>query len=109
MVEFIDRIVKEQGCGRANAVHFGCGTGLYSFLLTKVFEKLTAVDYCGRFIDAAIRVQSGGVVQYGEGRTAVLPQGAKPDNVKFVQVNVFLNVFLPVWMTVIIHIEVCRL
>ena len=87
MVEFIDSTVKEQGCRRTNAIQFGCGTGLSSFLLTKVFDKLTAVDFCGRFLDAALRVKDGGAVHYGEGRIATLPTGAKPDNVTFVQVS----------------------
>ncbi len=85
-MEFIDNTVKEQGFETANAIQFGCGTGLNSFLLTKVFDKLTAVDYCGRFIDAALRVQSGALVQYSEGRTATVPAGTMPEDVTFIQV-----------------------
>ena len=87
-MEFIDKTVKEQGCGTANAIQFGCGTGINSFLLTKVFDTLKAVDYCGRFIDAALRIQSGGLVQYREGKTATVPAGTKPENVTFIQVSV---------------------
>ena len=85
-MEFVNSVVKEQGTAQSSAIQFGCGTGHNSFLLTKVFDKVTAVDYCGRFLDAALKIQSGAPVHFGRGATAVVPEGAKPDNVVFKQV-----------------------
>ena len=85
-MEFLDSVVKEQGAAQHNLVHFGCGTGHNSFLLTKVFEKVTAIDYCGRFLDTALKIQSGTPVHFGRGATAVVPEETKPNNVVFKQV-----------------------
>ena len=85
-MEFVDSVVKEQGAAQNSAIQFGCGTGHSSFLLTKVFDKVTAVDYCGRFLDAALKIQSGTLVHFGRGVTAVTPEETKPNNVVFKQV-----------------------
>lgn len=82
----MDKVLLEQGCGRDAGIQFGCGTGRNSLLLGKLFDSLTAVDYCGRFLDAALKIQGGMCVQYGEGQTAVIPAGARPERVHFIQV-----------------------
>ena len=89
----MDTVVKEQGCGRDNIIHFGCGTGVNSFLLTKVFDKVTGVDYSGRFLDAAIAIQLGCPVEYKqmeEAVEAVIPDvvGIDVNRVVFKQVRV---------------------
>ena len=84
----MDTVVKEQGCGRHSVIHFGCGTGVNCFLLTKVFEKVTGVDYSGRFLDAAIAIQHGKPVQYGERKVAAIPEGTNSNKVLFKQVKV---------------------
>ena len=89
-VEFFHSMVKEQEVARHSLLLFGCGTGRNSFLLTKVFDKVTAVDYCGRFLDAALKIQSGTPVHFGRGVTAVTPEGTKPNNVVFKQVLVYV-------------------
>jgi len=84
----LDGVVKSHDTGKENAILFGCGTGHDSFLLTQLFDDVLAVDYCGRFLDAAMRIQSGQSLSYGDGRTAVMPAGTKPENIKFLQVSI---------------------
>ena len=85
----MDTVVKEQGCDRDSIIHFGCGTGVKSFLLTKVFEKVTGVHFSGRFLDAAIAIQRGCPVEFETMKEAVVPDiaGIDVDRVLFKQVK----------------------
>lgn len=49
---------------------------------------MVAVDYSGRFIDAAMAIQAGKRVEFGEGQVARLPadDGIDPARVTFKQV-----------------------
>lgn len=86
-VKLVGSVVEElDGC-KDSVIIFGCVAGLNSFLLTRLFQKVTGVDYSGRFLDAAIRIQSGECVKYGEGKAAALPQGSESSKVVFKQVR----------------------
>lgn len=45
------------------ATHLGCSLGRMVFDLTKIFNEVVGVDYCGRFLDTAMRLQTDGVVE----------------------------------------------
>jgi len=56
---------------------------------------VVGVDYCGRFVNTAMQIQNEGVVKFGNGKEAKIPDGIKAKNVNFVQVgchNVFYTV-----------------
>ena len=45
------------------------------------------MDFCGRFIDASMKIQRGKVLQYGSQQVAKLPSEADPSRVQFKQVH----------------------
>ena len=49
---------------------------------------MVGIDFCGRFLDAAVRLREGKVVQYGSGEVAKLPSESEPSRVQFKQVTV---------------------
>lgn len=49
--------------------------------------QVVGVDYCGRFVNTAMQVQNDGVVKFGAGKEAKLPDGVNAKNVNFVQVD----------------------
>eukprot|EP00731_Ephydatia_muelleri_P028971 Em0020g615a len=54
----IDNVIMKYDIKTASALVFGCGVGRSSFELSKQFNKVVGIDYCGRFIDAAKRIQT---------------------------------------------------
>ena len=56
--------------------------------LCVTYVQIVGVDFSGRFIDAAMNLQSGKTLSYGEGKVASLKslEGTKPDRVTFKQV-----------------------
>ena len=42
------------------ATHVGCSLGLVAFELTKNFDQVVGIDFCGRFLDVAINLQTTG-------------------------------------------------
>ena len=48
---------------------------------------MVGIDYCGRFIDTAMKIQEGKVVQYGSDQVAKLPSQTQPSRVQFKQVT----------------------
>ena len=63
---------------------------LYLYVLYCIIQ-VVGVDYCGRFIDAAMKIQGGKVVQYGSQQVARLPSEAQPSRVQFKQVSLSLK------------------
>ena len=51
-----------------------------------VLTQVVGIDFCGRFIDAAIKIQEGKVLPYGSQQVAKLPSEADPQRVQFKQV-----------------------
>ena len=51
---------------------------------------MVGIDFCGRFIDAAMKIQGGKVVQYGSQQVARLPSQALPSRVQLKQVYILL-------------------
>ena len=49
--------------------------------------QVVGIDYCGRFIDAAMKIQRGKVLQYGSQQVARLPSETRPSRVNFKQVQ----------------------
>ena len=78
---------------RTSALNFGCGPGISSFLLTQLFQKVVAVDYGARFIDAGMRLQEGKAIEYGglsQKKVAKTTdfEGVNPERVVFKQVYI---------------------
>ena len=62
----------------------------YFHLVANLFIQVVGVDYSGRFIDAALALQTGKKVTYGVGQVAslqVLEERVRPDAVTFKQVR----------------------
>lgn len=51
-------------CGTKSAAWFGAGSGHGPMLLSNTFTDILAVDYSGRFIDTALRLQRGEEVPF---------------------------------------------
>lgn len=77
----------------ARALDLGCAVGRSSFELSRTADEVVGVDFSQRFIDAAEAVRGGGKLDYAiretgnltSRATAVLPAGARPEVVRFVQ------------------------
>ena len=81
---------KEGGRG-GRVLDIGCAVGGAAFELSRSFDEVVGLDLSANFIDAAQLLQGGGSVDYfcrtqgdlGEPRVAILPEGARPDRVRF--------------------------
>ena len=51
--------------------------------------QVVGIDFCGRFIDAAMKIQEGKVLQFGSQQVAKLPSETEPSRVHFKQVCLF--------------------
>jgi 5-histidylcysteine sulfoxide synthase len=87
LVEKVEEAVGRYNGYTGSVVNFGCATGLTSFLLSTTFEKVVGIDFCGRFIDAAMRIQEGKVIHYDAHKVAKLPSQSNPAKVKFKQLT----------------------
>lgn len=92
-VHFPSRVVHEAvDRNYSSALDLGCAVGRSSFELTRFCDAVTGVDYSAGFIAAAQEMQNRGHLDYSiveEGasqglRTAQLPEGVRPDRVRFV-------------------------
>ncbi|KAL8572528.1 hypothetical protein ACOMHN_019567 [Nucella lapillus] len=77
-----------------SALLVGSATGRGSFELSKHFDKVLGVECCGRLIDAALRLQTGSTLPFGEGREATLDADMKPERIVFKQL-----MWLPIELT----------
>ena len=59
LLRLVERTVEKVNGAKTSALNFGCGPGISSFLLTRLFQKVVGVDHGGRFIDAGMRLQAG--------------------------------------------------
>ena len=59
--------------------------------------QVVGIDFCGRFIDAAMKIQGGKVVQYGSQQVARLPSQALPSRVQLKQVHVRIYIIIHVY------------
>ena len=60
---------------------------MYHDYLQVCFDgQVVGIDFCGRFIDAAMKIQGGKVLQCGSQQVAKLPSQADPSRVQFKQV-----------------------
>ena len=70
---------------------------------------MVGIDFCGRFIDAAMKIQGGKVVQYGSQQVARLPSQALPSRVQLKQVYILLYLVhhLLIYMRIIHNVRTC--
>lgn len=87
LVSYYESIINKYGCGKKSALHLGCGPGYTSLMLSKTFDSVVGVDYCGRFVNTAMQIQNEGDVKFGFGKEAKLPEGVRAKNVSFVQLT----------------------
>jgi len=84
-------LVGIDGDRRRSALDLGCAVGRSAFELSSEFDRVVAIDYSQRFIDAAEHLRKHGTLEYErceEGvltspLLAVLPDCAKPARVDF--------------------------
>ncbi|XP_066298440.1 uncharacterized protein [Branchiostoma lanceolatum] len=60
LADFCVEKANHYGCPLQNAVQLGCGTGGVGYQLAKTYKKVIGLDYCGRFLEAAIALQKTG-------------------------------------------------
>ena len=51
-----------------------------------MYVQVVGIDFCGRFIDAAMKIQGGKVLQCGSQQVAKLPSQTDPSRIQFKQV-----------------------
>lgn len=76
--------------GNQSLLWIGCGTGRGPVQLHNVFHEILAIDYGGRFIDTALKLQQGDQVEYTDSQgTQALAKfdGTGYDNVIFKQLT----------------------
>lgn len=74
-----------------NALDLGCAVGRSSFELSQTTEHVTGIDFSANFIAAANHLKTHGSIDYSlretgnqtQQATAILPDGARPDNCQF--------------------------
>ena len=50
---------------------------------------MVGIDFCGRFLDTAMKLHEGKVVQYGSmGEVAKMPSESHPSHIQFKQVSI---------------------
>ena len=57
-------------------------------MVMMMWLQVLGVECCGKLIDAALRLQTGATLAYGDGREATLDTDVHPERVIFKQVNV---------------------
>lgn len=62
LIESVNKILDEYPVEEKIATHLGCSTGRLVFDLTKRFDEVVGVDFCGKFLDIALKIQSQGEV-----------------------------------------------
>ncbi|CAF0779293.1 unnamed protein product [Brachionus calyciflorus] len=62
LVNTIDSILDENKIDRKIATHLGCSTGRLVYNLVDKFDEVIGVDYCGRLLDVALKLQSLGKI-----------------------------------------------
>jgi 5-histidylcysteine sulfoxide synthase len=87
LVEVVEDAVVKFNVSTNSVINFGCATGLTSFLLSANFEKVVGIDFCGRFLNTAMKIQKGKVVEYGSRQVAKLPSQSQPSRVQFKQLT----------------------
>ena len=89
LFHLIESAVQKFNKAKTSAITLGCGAGLTSILLTRVFQKVVGVDYGARFIDAGMRLQRGEALEYGTPQKVARAtdfEGVDPERVVFKQV-----------------------
>ncbi|XP_063412850.1 uncharacterized protein LOC134695502 isoform X1 [Mytilus trossulus] len=106
----IARLCKEYKTesGNESLCWIGCGTGIGPMHLHNVFQNILAIDYGGRFIDTALKLQKGEQVEYtkSNGQQAVaMFDGVGYDNVVFKQLTWLPNEVNSHSMTVVTFLD----
>ncbi|XP_077861879.1 uncharacterized protein LOC100373045 [Saccoglossus kowalevskii] len=57
-------IIKKYEISKNSVLHLGCGPGRMAFEMTRIFKKVVAIDFCGRYIDTALKLQNVGSLMY---------------------------------------------
>ncbi|XP_076463054.1 uncharacterized protein LOC143295308 [Babylonia areolata] len=70
-----------------SAMFVGSATGRGAFELSKYFDQVLGVECCGRLTNAALQLQTGSALAFGEGQEAVLNADMKPERVVFKQLT----------------------
>lgn len=86
MIREIDKILDENRLETKIATHLGCSTGRLVFNLAKKFDEVVGIDYCGRYLDIALKLQSKGEAEINLGSEIVC---AKCDDLRVVNKVVF--------------------
>ncbi|XP_041360130.1 ergothioneine biosynthesis protein 1-like isoform X1 [Gigantopelta aegis] len=77
--------------GTSSVVHLGSGTGRAAFELSKVFSKVLGVEYSGRFVDTALKIQKKRSLSFvcdnGESREITLDDSCNPESIVFKQLT----------------------
>ncbi|KAJ8306303.1 hypothetical protein KUTeg_016848 [Tegillarca granosa] len=78
-------------CGLTSCVWLGSGVGRGPFEFTNVFQNMLAIDFGGRFIDTATKLQNGEIItftnQNGEECTAGVDDNANVKSITFKQLT----------------------
>ena len=86
LIKEINKILDENRLETKIATHLGCSTGRLVFNLAKRFDEVVGVDYCGKYLDIALKLQSKGEAQINI-RSEILY--IKCDDINFVKKTVF--------------------
>ncbi|XP_064624463.1 uncharacterized protein LOC135485961 isoform X2 [Lineus longissimus] len=86
VIEECQQKIKEAGVSTERVIHLGCKTGRGSFELSKYFDKVLGIDFCGSYINACQKLQKKRTIRLN-GLSADLPKGAKPSRVLFKQLT----------------------
>ena len=61
----IKSLLVQHNINKHIATHIGCSTGRVAFELTNEFDEVVGIDFCGKFLNVAIKLQSEGVLDVG--------------------------------------------
>nr|QTC10020.1 conA [Conus imperialis] len=96
-----------RGCNipMTSAMYVGSATGRGPFELSKYFDQVLGVEVCSRLIDAALRLQTGNALAFGEGLEATMNADMKPERVVFKQLTWLPNEVNSHNLVIMSHLE----
>ncbi|XP_065904281.1 hercynine oxygenase-like isoform X2 [Dysidea avara] len=86
-IAYYESVVQKYNCKTSSALHIGCGAGYTSLMLSKTFESVVGIDYCGRYINSAMQIQKDGRLKFGSGKEAKIPDTIDAKKVTFIQLT----------------------
>lgn len=73
VLQMVESLLNKYNVPRNAAIVFGSAGGMSTLLLSQHFNTVMGVDFSGRFVSAALSIQQGKEVGYGDGKEATLP------------------------------------